>query len=167
MSTVEAMSHGVVPLVFADGGQLEVVTDDWGRLWRTPEELVRQTVELVRQRSELRRLAHSAEQASHNFARPIFVTKLQQLIESLWAREVEPDWSRRDAMWSRVELGRLRHLLAEANADLGRAQVQLKDYERQLRDTQTRAQGQLEVYESALEEARERAESGEDEAGTP
>lgn len=104
----------------------------------------------------MRRLAHIAELASHSFARPIFASKLQQLIESLWARETEPDWSRRDATWSRVEFGRLRHLLAEANADLGRAQVQIKDYERQLRDTQTRAQGQLEVYEAAMEEVRER-----------
>jgi glycosyltransferase involved in cell wall biosynthesis len=165
MSTVEAMSYGAVPLVFADGGQLEVVTHDWGRLWHTPDELVQQTLELVRDRSEVQRLANSAVVASQSFARPIFVTKLKQLVESLWAREVQPQWSRRDAMWSRAELGFIRHLLGEANADVGRAQVQLEDYERQLQDTQARAQGQLEVYEAALKEARDHASVGDHEAG--
>jgi glycosyltransferase involved in cell wall biosynthesis len=48
ITTVEAMSAGAVPLVFADGGQLEIVTPDVGGLWHTVEDLVEQTAALLR-----------------------------------------------------------------------------------------------------------------------
>jgi glycosyltransferase involved in cell wall biosynthesis len=48
ITTVEAMSAGAAPLVFADGGQLEIVTPDVGGLWHTADELVEQTAALLR-----------------------------------------------------------------------------------------------------------------------
>ena len=41
ITTVEAMAHGAVPLVYPAGGPAEVVEDGVsGRWWRTPGELV-------------------------------------------------------------------------------------------------------------------------------
>jgi glycosyltransferase involved in cell wall biosynthesis len=47
ISTVEAMSAGAVPLVFADGGQLEIVTGDNGVLWRDLDQLADSLVALA------------------------------------------------------------------------------------------------------------------------
>ena len=49
ITTVEAMSAGVVPVAYADGGQLEIVTADVGGLWTTIEELVDTTSDLLAQ----------------------------------------------------------------------------------------------------------------------
>jgi glycosyltransferase involved in cell wall biosynthesis len=47
MSTVEAMSAGAIPVVYGDGGQVEIIEGTPGRLWRTVDELVSTTVSLV------------------------------------------------------------------------------------------------------------------------
>ncbi|MBV9256376.1 MAG: glycosyltransferase family 4 protein, partial [Actinobacteria bacterium] len=47
MTTVEAMSYGAVPLVYDDGGQREIVTDDVGVRWTTVDELVDATTQLA------------------------------------------------------------------------------------------------------------------------
>lgn len=47
LSVVEAMGAGAVPLVYADGGPAEVVTEAVGRQWTRPRELGRLTVELA------------------------------------------------------------------------------------------------------------------------
>lgn len=44
ITTAEAMSAGVVPIVYAAGGQLEIVSDNEnGLIWRTPDELIEKT----------------------------------------------------------------------------------------------------------------------------
>lgn len=53
MTTVEAMSYGAVPLVYADGGQPDLAHRPQGRLWLTVEELVTQTLELINNPNEL------------------------------------------------------------------------------------------------------------------
>jgi glycosyltransferase involved in cell wall biosynthesis len=60
-TTVEAMSAGCVPVVFAGGGQREVVTHGTGGyLWRTEEELVRYCREAVDDRAAWERLSETA-----------------------------------------------------------------------------------------------------------
>jgi glycosyltransferase involved in cell wall biosynthesis len=47
ITTVESMSAGAVPVVYADGGQLEIVTPDVGELWLTVDDLVDRTAALL------------------------------------------------------------------------------------------------------------------------
>jgi len=47
MAVVEAMAHGVVPLVYDDGGLPEIVTDGCGVRWRSVAELVEASVRLL------------------------------------------------------------------------------------------------------------------------
>ena len=49
MSTVEAMSAGVIPLVFDDGGQTELVDATYGARWTTIGELVATTLQIAAQ----------------------------------------------------------------------------------------------------------------------
>ncbi len=69
MTTAEAMAHGVVPVVIARGGQLEVVqhgTD--GFLWQTPEELEACTLQLVADSTLRRRMGEHARASSQRFS---------------------------------------------------------------------------------------------------
>ncbi len=82
MSTAEAMSHGAIPLVYADGGQVEIVTDEVGRCWRSVPELVAQTTELIsRSRSELDAVGHAARAAAVRFGLPRFEREVRELLE--------------------------------------------------------------------------------------
>ncbi len=48
ITTAEAMSAGVVPIVYAAGGQLEIVSDNVnGCVWHTPDELIEKTHTLI------------------------------------------------------------------------------------------------------------------------
>ncbi|HLD24518.1 MAG TPA: glycosyltransferase family 4 protein [Patescibacteria group bacterium] len=61
ISTVEAMSAGVVPLVFAGGGQLEIVSDGVnGVLWNTPDELIAKTFELIKDKQKYSEMSKAA-----------------------------------------------------------------------------------------------------------
>lgn len=79
LSTVEAMSWGVVPLVYADGGQVEIVTPDTGVLWRSVSELVSATEGLIN--DPVRRAAEARRAAlrSHLFASARFETEIRRL----------------------------------------------------------------------------------------
>lgn len=68
MTTVEAMSNGLVPLVYPDGGQNEIVTDQSGCFWRTFEELEISTFQLVGDPSLRRELAEHARSESQRFS---------------------------------------------------------------------------------------------------
>ena len=47
MTTIEAMSYGCVPLVYGDGGQLEIVKPAFGHFWSNPSELAELTRTLM------------------------------------------------------------------------------------------------------------------------
>ena len=47
ITAAEAMSYGAVPMVFADGGQTEVVDERCGVLWNTVDELVEGTIAVI------------------------------------------------------------------------------------------------------------------------
>lgn len=73
ISTAEAMAHGAVPVVYAAGGQLEVVEDEvTGRYWRTGRELEQATRELIADPQLRTRLAAAARQASRRWSREAF-----------------------------------------------------------------------------------------------
>lgn len=81
ITTVEAMSHGVVPLVYADGGQLEVLAQGGGLSWRTVDELVSQTVMLATEGEQRRALSREARVASSRYSEAEFVRRFRSLVE--------------------------------------------------------------------------------------
>lgn len=73
MSTVEAMTHGCVPVVYASGGQMEIIEHgDSGYLWRSRRELYHQTLELARDRASREAMAQRAHERSQRFSRQAF-----------------------------------------------------------------------------------------------
>ena len=85
MTTVEAMAHGAVPVVFSAGGQLEVVGQDRGALWRTPEELERETLELVAHPSRRAELGVAAREWSKRYSTADFKRAMQAALAPLVA----------------------------------------------------------------------------------
>jgi glycosyltransferase involved in cell wall biosynthesis len=81
ISTVEAMSAGAVPVVYATGGQKEIVTDEVnGYWWTNIDRLAVQTRRLANDdelRSELRQ---QAVRSSKRFSRETFVANIDRLI---------------------------------------------------------------------------------------
>ncbi|MGH9151695.1 MAG: glycosyltransferase family 4 protein [Acidimicrobiales bacterium] len=83
LATVEAMSYGCVPMVYADGGQTEIVRSGHGMLWTTTEELVDMTGRLVQDADERQRLAIRAAEASQEHGYPAFRERCGRLFEAL------------------------------------------------------------------------------------
>ena len=81
ITTVEAMSYGCVPVVYADGGQLEIVDDTFGRLWRTQAELEATLMELAPNEGECRKLAQKANASSQSYGYPNFLKKVRTIIK--------------------------------------------------------------------------------------
>lgn len=81
LSTLEAMSFGVPPLVYADGGQPEIVTPTSGVLWRSVDELVDATVRLVGDPIARRAMAEASALRAQSFS----TDALPQAIRS-WVR---------------------------------------------------------------------------------
>lgn len=80
MSTVEAMGHGVVPLVYDDGGQREVLAEGGGLLWTTIDELVSKTSALAASDTQREALATTAVRAAQRFGRDRFDAQVEALI---------------------------------------------------------------------------------------
>lgn len=76
---VEAMSHGLVPLVVDDGGLPEIVDSSCGVLWRSAEDLVSATCELIRDDHYRAGLARTAIERSETFSRATFETRVRDL----------------------------------------------------------------------------------------
>ena len=99
MSTVEAMSHGAIPLVYADGGQLEIVSGDWGRLWHTLPELVEQTEALMTAPPEqLDGLGAAARMACQKYGRAQFDINVRSFLRDIGAADARP----RASTWRRL-----------------------------------------------------------------
>ena len=81
MSTVEAMSAGAVPVVYSDGGQVEIVEGSRGRFWTTLEELVSETVSLALD-PDLSSAAEQVNGAAKAFNREAFRAKLLELVSA-------------------------------------------------------------------------------------
>jgi glycosyltransferase involved in cell wall biosynthesis len=77
MTTVEAMSYGAVPLVYADGGQPELVDETCGRLWHSVDELVSQTFALIAQPELRQRAAAASVTAAEKYSFDIFAWRIR------------------------------------------------------------------------------------------
>jgi glycosyltransferase involved in cell wall biosynthesis len=82
--TVEAMIAGCVPVVFAGGGQPEIVNDGSdGVLWRTQEELVNRTCDLTSSPDRLRELSARAVGRGDTFSKNAFVSRFFDAVSDL------------------------------------------------------------------------------------
>lgn len=89
ITTVEAMSHGAVPVVIRKGGQIEIISDGLdGFLWETEEECVSQTRRLIEDDVLRVKTAQAAVRKSGNFS----VERFQASIAKIFA-ELIPDLS--------------------------------------------------------------------------
>ncbi len=90
ISTVEAMSTGAIPIVFAGGGQLEIVRDGVsGFHFRTLDELVAHTRRLVCSPDERDRLSDGAALRARDFGFETFRRNLHELVDVAVARGSE------------------------------------------------------------------------------
>lgn len=81
ISTVEAMSAGAVPVVYAAGGQKEIVTDGMDGLWWTDlEGLITHTRRLASDSALRCALAQHATISSQRFGKSVFAAQVDQLI---------------------------------------------------------------------------------------
>lgn len=84
ITTVEAMSAGVVPIVFAGGGQPEIVDDgENGFLWQTIGELLDKTNKVITNKSLVQRLAENATEASSQFSVSRFCDEFDKLLYAI------------------------------------------------------------------------------------
>jgi glycosyltransferase involved in cell wall biosynthesis len=81
MTTVEAMAHGAVPLVFAAGGPAEVVEDRrTGVWWRSPAELAEHTKDLIEDGPRRMRLAAAARAEAERYSTERFRAAVRELV---------------------------------------------------------------------------------------
>jgi glycosyltransferase involved in cell wall biosynthesis len=84
IATCEAMSAGAVPVVYASGGQKEIVTNEVdGFLWKNIDELIDSTIELATDSASRAQMSNAAIQSSRRFGRRIFADSIDKLIERL------------------------------------------------------------------------------------
>lgn len=84
ISTVEAMSAGTVPLVYAAGGQLEIVSEGInGMFWRTPQELIEKTIELAKDKKKYDSYSKAAINRAEDFSVTQFTRAFDALIVGL------------------------------------------------------------------------------------
>jgi glycosyltransferase involved in cell wall biosynthesis len=82
IATAEAMGRGAVPVVFAAGGQPEVVGDgEAGYLWTTREELGERTLALAADAALRERLGRAARTAAGRFSRERFRTAILDVLQ--------------------------------------------------------------------------------------
>lgn len=81
ISTVEAMSHGAVPVVFNGGGQKEIVKEEEnGYLWITNEELEAKTRKLIENSKLLEEMSKKARKRSQKYNKIEFCKKIKEII---------------------------------------------------------------------------------------
>lgn len=84
MSTVEAMTHGIVPVVINLGGQPEVVTHGHdGLMWSTLDELAAHSRELIGNPARRVQLANAAHARSLAFGRSAFRGQVARLLDQI------------------------------------------------------------------------------------
>lgn len=84
ITTVEAMAAGCVPISYNGGGQPEIINDNRdGRLWKTPEELIRMTMDLIGDRKTYTSMVMQAQKGAERFSKQKFTEKLDGLLMSV------------------------------------------------------------------------------------
>jgi glycosyltransferase involved in cell wall biosynthesis len=85
IAIVEAMSAGVVPVVFDAAGPAEIVEDGVsGRRWTTIDELVEMTAELIADSGITTRLSAAAVRRSMHFSKNAFAERLLAIVGAWW-----------------------------------------------------------------------------------
>ncbi len=81
ISTVEAMAHGCVPVVYNGGGQKEIVDDGkTGYLWNTPDELIEKTNRIILRDLDNEALRKKIIKKSKQFDVSIFTNSFDALL---------------------------------------------------------------------------------------
>lgn len=82
ISTVEAMASGCVPIVFAGGGQVEVVEDNVsGMLWHNSDELIGKTIDVINNFHLREKMIAAAIEKSKQFSKENFYLYLSKLMK--------------------------------------------------------------------------------------
>jgi len=82
ITTVEAMSAGLVPVVIDKGGQPEIVKDDKnGLLWKGTNELIKKTLSLIEDHRQWLRLSREAEKKAEFFSQKRFCHEIKELLD--------------------------------------------------------------------------------------
>lgn len=82
ISTVEAMAAGTVPVVFAAGGQREIVEDGKdGFFWKTLSQLQEKTLLLINNEDKRQIMAQEAQKRAQDFSKEKFCQNLYEIIE--------------------------------------------------------------------------------------
>jgi len=79
-TTVEAMKAGCVPIVYAKGGQLEIVDKKVGFVWNTKEELIAYTKKIMEDRELLMKMSCESQKKAASYNIETFRNKLQEII---------------------------------------------------------------------------------------
>lgn len=81
ITTVEAMSAGCIPVVYAGGGQQEVVQDGInGYLWHTVDELIERTTEMIRDTRKREAIGMQAQKRALDFGESRFTKAFDDLL---------------------------------------------------------------------------------------
>jgi glycosyltransferase involved in cell wall biosynthesis len=81
IATVEAMSAGAIPIVYAAGGQLEIVHDqENGYLWKMPEELITITKNVITDISQHQHMSKRAIDSAAQFGKEQFIHEFKQYL---------------------------------------------------------------------------------------
>ncbi|WP_127569192.1 glycosyltransferase family 4 protein [Paenibacillus xylaniclasticus] len=84
ITTVEAMSYGVVPVVINKGGQTEIIQQsETGLLWNTEEELVAHTEMLMAEEAERVRQAQRCYDSANLFSIEKFYEKSREILHAV------------------------------------------------------------------------------------
>lgn len=82
ISTVEAMSAAVVPVVIGKGGQLEIVEHGKsGFLWNSLDEFKKYTIQLIKDEELLNNLSLNAKKRSLDFSKARFEDRIKEIIK--------------------------------------------------------------------------------------
>lgn len=81
ITTAEAMSAGAVPIVYAAGGQLEIVSDNEnGLIWKTPDELIEKTYAVLQDAKKRVQMAEAGVKRAKDFNEAEFTRAFDTLI---------------------------------------------------------------------------------------
>lgn len=84
ITTVEAASAGAVPIVFAGGGQAEIVGDNEnGMLWQSTEELIYKTTRLIADGDTYQLLQKNAKVMWKRYGTKVFTDSYDRILQSL------------------------------------------------------------------------------------
>ncbi len=84
ISTVEALSAGCIPIVFAGGGQTEIIRDGKnGFLWRSTEELLGKTSFVIRDTKEQQRIRDEGAKRAMDFQELKFTQAFDDLLMNI------------------------------------------------------------------------------------